>query len=84
MPCPTCDGTMQAISTGERHYWCPRCGTLKEQGTHYDNVSAPALVGRCRRYRSGAGLTPEQRSLWHAVGLDESIDVPADRPPPEG
>ena len=32
MACPTCDHTMHSLGqlvSGERYWWCPRCGTLK-------------------------------------------------------
>jgi Zn-finger nucleic acid-binding protein len=31
MSCPVCDHTMQNLGTVDyRLWWCPRCGTLKE------------------------------------------------------
>jgi len=29
MSCPTCDHTMHSV--GAYWFWCPRCGTLKQQ-----------------------------------------------------
>ena len=82
MACPTCDHTMQFLGCGERIYWCPRCGTIMEQGSHFDNATVPKLVTRCREFEEalvnpatgtvGANL----RLLWHTSGIDESIYTP--------
>ena len=38
MACPTCDHTMQLVNSDvPRIFWCPRCGTLKMDGSVPEN-----------------------------------------------
>jgi hypothetical protein len=64
-----------------RVFWCPRCGTLREEVTtpdgHQTNDTAPSLVNRCRDYE--ADLGPRQIERWVRLGIPEAIDVPAER-----
>ena len=84
MACPTCNHTMQSvgeIELGWRIYWCQRCGTLKTKGAIPEH-EAPMLVERVRRFRNicngGDGLNAEQASLWHRLGIGESIEREAE------
>jgi predicted RNA-binding Zn-ribbon protein involved in translation (DUF1610 family) len=49
MACPTCSHTMEGLDAreGERLFWCPRCGTIKQErmlGGCRDNIGQPKLV----------------------------------------
>ena len=48
MACPTCDGIMETICTGEidqKILWCTRCGTLKiEYKNNFINISPPSCI----------------------------------------
>lgn len=62
MPCVTCSHTMQNLGLNSQYrrvFWCPRCGTLKDEAlvkldTTWENgdirtdEAIPKLVGRCR------------------------------------
>ena len=91
MPCPTCSHTMQNLgldSAGRRVFWCPRCGTLREEVSDNSsgipaaqtNDEAPKLVPRCREFEetvpNGAGVIP----LWQRLGIAESIYPATERP----
>lgn len=79
MPCPTCDHTMEGVSSGV--WWCPRCGTLRQDSyVGLGTDSQPKLVERCRRF--GETLGPSWGALWHRLGIEESINPPKDRPHP--
>lgn len=87
MSCPTCSGTMQKVcDDGQvRHFWCPRCGTVKMiDAGNFESTEAPTLVTRARVYQRDcivAGRsTVDGVSMWFRIGLPEAIDVPADRP----
>lgn len=80
MSCPTCDHTMQRLNCGcetsRRWFWCPRCGTVKQDESDAD---APALVDRCRKMQAlNVGLT--FRVDWKRLGIAESINLPKNRP----
>lgn len=77
MVCPTCDHTMQSISSGI--FWCPRCGMLKTNSDEY----IPTLVDRCRRFETHSFKPQTAEEIipqWHRLGIAASINVPADRP----
>ena len=75
MSCPVCDHTMQATAPGI--FWCPRCGTIREQVAGRPDHTAPRLVDTVREvlrdrlleYTAGTvedrlaeqSLTPEMR-----------------------
>jgi hypothetical protein len=45
MACPVCDHTMQNLGvTGKRLFWCPRCGSLKEEIMEGSFVESPIWV----------------------------------------
>ena len=52
MACPNCDHTMQNLGADDRRlFWCPRCGTIREE-REWDNKpidSAPMWVEKLRR-----------------------------------
>ena len=76
MSCPTCDHTMNGIGNGV--FWCPRCGTLKDDVMPY--VEAPKLVLRCRYFETS--LNGVFRRTWQLNGIAESINLPCNRPEP--
>lgn len=90
MPCKVCDHTLHAMGckvTDSTFFWCPRCGSIKP----CDNeLATPALVERCRKlYREfmehieaekDARVAEIFKSLWQWLGIEESINVPEDRP----
>lgn len=77
MSCPTCDHTMHAL--GNRHFWCPRCGTLRHAVSHdWKDDSCPMLVRRVRTLLDG--LDPSDRDTARALGIFESIHQPDRRP----
>lgn len=88
MACPTCGHTMQNLGVDSgpgptrRVFWCPRCGTLREElsdGTGAQTSDeAPKLVGRCREF--GETLGPAWFGLWRRLGILEAIHTPGDRP----
>ena len=49
MACPTCDHTMQGLGNGW-WFWCPRCGTIRERGSSFDDHEAPKLVETVRHF----------------------------------
>ena len=86
MACPTCDHTMENISTGRDNDWytflCPRCGTVRmyEAGDEGNaEVYVPKLVGRCRTFE-GQFWPTGPAPIWRRLGIAESINLPADRP----
>lgn len=74
MSCPTCDHTMQSLMGIRLGFWCPRCGTILEP---CGQISAPALVQRCRNFASQLG--PPWFQLWVMLGIEESILTPGVR-----
>lgn len=96
MSCPTCDHTMQGIGkleTGERLFWCPRCGTIRRvrhertgwiagQST-VDDV--PKLPGRVRELLDYFETfetpirNPLHATAW-TLGLYESCMIDPDYP----
>lgn len=88
MSCPTCAHTMNDLGLSappltarepvRRVYWCPRCGTLREElsdaAGHQTNDEAPKLVERCREL--GETLAPPWAALWRRLGIAEAIDTP--------
>lgn len=77
MACPTCDHTMNGL--GDRWFWCPRCGTLRDESENFKASRAPALVERCRNFEmTNRGLNWIE--LWHQLGIEESINLPDARP----
>lgn len=45
MACPVCNHTMQNIgATGQRIFWCPRCGTLKTESASYSEHEVPRWI----------------------------------------
>jgi len=53
MTCPTCDHTMQCVSTALSIHWCPRCGTLRlGTGTERNYDDVPKLVARVVEFGS--------------------------------
>lgn len=56
MSCIRCDHTMQKV--GDHVWWCPRCGTLKEQ-------TWVSLVGYLNRAKNTTWTTPTD---WEHVG----------------
>lgn len=83
MACPTCDHTMQGC--GDGCFWCPRCGTLRQQMQHgnWCDDGVPKLVSRCRyfadeSFRDGMVL-PCVIDAWTRTGIRESINKPEDR-----
>jgi hypothetical protein len=60
-----------------RHYWCPRCGTLREE--YGDNTGCttndqePKLVVRCREFETT--LDKRHEGTWKKLGIAESINT---------
>lgn len=88
MPCPTCDHAMKHIGHNRSHsvYWCPGCGTIKDDNPHSDDAvreaAAPKLVSQCREYASHfckENIAQYYRNTWNRLGIAESINLPADR-----
>lgn len=83
MACPTCDHTMEGLDCG--YYWCPRCGTLKEQ-QGMERVQPPKLVERCREFERDVTKKLSGNWLddvlieWNRLGIAESINPPGRRP----
>ncbi len=85
MACPTCDHTMSQLGISIRmaRFWCQRCGTM----TIYDTVEnrttdiyTPKLIERCREFEKTHVLGSDNVSAWHILGIEESINLPQDRP----
>lgn len=86
MACSNCDHTMQKLDVPDRRlFWCPRCGTVKNEGTLGDDFWTPALVVRCREFEEAlanpatGAVGANLRLLWHTEGIDESINPPGQR-----
>lgn len=88
MPCPTCGHTMQNLGLSEepvetvrRVYWCPRCGTLREEindaAACQTNDEAPKLVARCREFEDQ--MPPSLFPRWKQTGVAESLYPPGER-----
>jgi transposase-like protein len=74
MPCPTCDHTLQGIGKtedGRRHFWCPRCGTLRSEAGNHADTEAPTIVCRARTVLDAMGKVdvadPAARALCEAA-----------------
>lgn len=81
MACPNCANTMTQISgplieKGNRTFWCPRCGTIKD----VDGVSTPMLVSRvvkfCGTLDDNEPEDCETIVTLHRLGIHESITLP--------
>ena len=72
MACPTCDHTMHCINSVNEfpQFWCPRCGTLKEN----ERVTVPTLVPRVRSLIEQTYLSTKTVEL----GVTECIWKPSD------
>ena len=58
MACPVCDHTMQNLGVpGERKFWCPRCGTLKEEIMEGALVESPIWIRNIVQSAHVGGLT---------------------------
>jgi hypothetical protein len=88
MSCPTCDHTMRLVSEGEvgqRCYWCPRCGTIKNGAATVplaiSMVQEPMLVERCREFETEVEARHDARLsfAWGFTGIAESINLPENR-----
>ena len=75
MACPTCSHTMEGLGCG--YYWCPRCGTLKEQ-QGLERFQLPKLVSRVRSYMAEVGAGG-QDGLFHQLGITEATYPPGER-----
>lgn len=81
MACPSCDHTMQNIGIVNPEvqtplYWCPRCGTLKSNGSGEGNYT-PKLVQRVRDMSHRIESAPNQdinKACWKA-GIWESVFI---------
>lgn len=67
MACPTCEHTMQGIGvveSGERVWWCPRCGTLKRGGNlnYLEHVDQPKLAPTVRLFLAGCDAGTRERA----------------------
>jgi len=62
-------------------YFCPRCGTLKVEGT----IVVPALVERCRKFEKNHlaehTVSAKDFRAWTGLGIAESINTPDNRRP---
>ncbi len=79
MSCPTCGKTMQYLGeTDRRIYHCATCGTVRMQGTHYDDFHVPQLVERCRMFEAQELFAPDWTTTkaWHTLGIAEAINPP--------
>lgn len=87
MFCPTCSHTMEGIgeSQGDVIRLCPRCGTVRiEDSADNPTVYVPKLVERCRSYEAEfdkENIAQFYRVTWHRLGIQESINLPENRPP---
>ncbi len=87
MPCPTCSHTLQGIgqtTDGRRHFWCPRCGTLRSEAGKHADTEAPKVVGYLRSFYRMISDSPEGRalrSLARIEGIEESILTQQERRP---
>jgi len=79
MACPTCDHTMKNIGHRSMYaiFWCPRCGTLKNN--HDNQFEAPKLVERSRALRSLYNTHIKEsdktgRTIIAENNVDESIN----------
>ena len=86
--CPTCDHTMHNVGSPDRRiYWCPRCGTLKEEcsfGTlnAHEDVDVPKLAERVKKADAdgvpgkffGKPVYRVKAADWLAV--QESVGIP--------
>ncbi len=81
MPCKTCNHTVHSVAVGM--WWCPRCGTLQDEGAPPGDTYVPQLVRHCRELERDYILCDEYPPLttdWARLGLAESINTPDRRP----
>lgn len=98
MACPTCDHTMQGLgltTTGQRWFWCPRCGTLTEQAPGRRPVAErPRVVRRAEALLDlvfadaqalidGRDVAPSGTTLRRLRDLAEAAGAPVPPVPPE-
>jgi Zn-finger nucleic acid-binding protein len=71
MPCPTCNHTMHGLgeNEGRRHFWCPRCGTVKTMTGEFEDATVPtqradpqaaAVVAAARELMDVWGTLPDR------------------------
>lgn len=82
--CPTCSHTMQNFGTmvGKSHFWCPRCGTLRETVGGWTHDEAPKLVDRVRGFIGMISPSAEGRFLrkqCEISGTLEAVTPPGSR-----
>ncbi len=86
MSCPSCDHTMQALApsldAGSQYFWCPRCGTIRQENqTGVGGImvadGVPRLVERCRKLKSCMieADQPEGIEALQLLGITESIEI---------
>ena len=86
MACPTCSNTMQNLGVPDaRVFWCSRCGTIRTFRSDGASESAvPALIERIHNLKAvmtdRVGFHDFDKRTWHRLGIDEAINLPADRP----
>ena len=76
MACSTCDHTMQALAVG--WFWCPRCGTVRNEKFGDHDADVPKVVTTVRAYlRHMPELEVQRRHLDKT--LEEQVLLPANR-----
>jgi Zn-finger nucleic acid-binding protein len=79
--CPTCDHTMQyiaGISSGNKSYLCPRCGTLKAKWVDAtEDSDVPKLVERTKELVNATLSGDELDDAW-SLGILESVGIKRD------
>lgn len=78
MACLNCEHTMQAVHLAEerRVYWCPRCGTLKNEDSSATGPESavPMLVERSRALFPDLKATYGGDDFWGRVrGFTEAV-----------
>ena len=72
--CRTCGNQTHAL---DKHYWCPRCGTIKDIFGSERSYAVPTLVDRCREFEKGfpPGNPPSvsYSAEWKRLGIGEAI-----------
>jgi tRNA(Ile2) C34 agmatinyltransferase TiaS len=85
--CPTCSHTMQSLGvldSGDRAFWCPRCGTIKRQFNKHEVNEATQLVSRCHAFREIvlAQVEDDDQFImngWMRCGVSECISPESER-----
>ncbi len=84
MSCVSCGHTMEKVD--DYVFRCPRCGTMTVHwaGNSRSDTYVPKLVERVREFRRlhGTNLDEHMAADWHRLGLDESVNPPAERKAP--